>query len=74
MSAACSIGIFGYLNANSIVAAGPTINVGNLAAVLAGALSMMAIGKFVVPKVPKLAEYSLGIAMIIGIIAAMLFI
>ncbi len=78
MSAACSIGIFGYLNANSIVTkgfqnGGPAINMGNLAAVLAGALSMMALGKWVTPRHPKLAEYSLGIAMIIGIAAALIF-
>jgi hypothetical protein len=77
MSAACSIGIFGYLNANSIVTkgfqnGGPAINFGNLVAVLAGALSMMALGKWVIPKHPRLAEYSLGIAMIIGIAAALI--
>lgn len=77
MSAACSIGIFGYLNANSIITkgffnGGPTVSMGNLVAVLAGALSMMAFGKWVTPKHPKLAEYSLGIAMIIGIAAALL--
>lgn len=77
MSAACSIGIFGYLNANSIVTkgffnGGPAISAGNLYAVLAGALSMMALGKWVTPKHPKLAEYSLGIAMIIGIAAALI--
>lgn len=77
MSAACSIGIFGYLNTNSIITkgflnGGPVISTGNLVAVLAGALSMMALGKWVTPKHPKLAEYSLGIAMIIGIAAALL--
>lgn len=79
MSAACSIGIFGYLNANSIITkgffnGGPTVSMGNLVAVLAGALSMMALGKWVTPKHPKLAEYSLGIAMIIGIAAALLMV
>ena len=78
MSAACSIGIFGYLNANSIVTkglnaeGGAAISTGNLTAVLAGALSMVLIDKLIVPKVPKIAEYSLGIAMIIGIAAAIL--
>lgn len=78
MSAACSIGIFGYLNANSIVTkglnaeGGVAISTGNLTAVLAGALSMVLIDKLIVPKVPKIAEYSLGIAMIIGIAAAIL--
>lgn len=78
MSAACSIGIFGYLNANSIVtsgfnaAGGATVSTGNLVAVLVGALSMILIGKLLVPKCPKLAEYSLGIAMILGIAVAIL--
>ena len=69
MSAACSIGIFGYLNANSMVAKGPKINVATTVSVVISALSMMLIGKLIVPKHPKLAEYSLGIAMIIGIVA-----
>jgi len=78
MSAACSIGIFGYLNANSIVSkgfsnGGPVISGGNLAAVLGGAVCMMVLGKFVTPKVPRLAEYSLGISMIFGIAVALLF-
>lgn len=78
MSIACSIGIFGYLNVNSIITkgftnGGPEINVGNLAAVLAGALCMMVLGKWVTPKHPRLAEYSLGISMIFGIAVALLF-
>ena len=72
MSAACSIGIFGYLNANSMVKAGSRA-VGPTIAILSGALSMMAIGRFVVPKHPKLAEYSLGIAMIVGIACAIVY-
>ena len=72
MSAACSIGIFGYLNANSMVKAG-SLAVGPTIAILSGALSMMAIGRFVVPKHPKLAEYSLGIAMIVGIACAIVY-
>ena len=73
MSAACSIGIFGYLNANQMVSAGPSIAVGPTVAVLTGALSMMGIDHFIVPKHPKLAEYSLGIAMVIGIACAILY-
>lgn len=77
-SAACSIGVFGYLNGNSIVtggfgSGGPSISTGNLAAVVAGALCMMALGKWVTPKVPRLAEYSLGISMIVGIAVALIF-
>lgn len=73
MSAACSIGIFGYLNANQMVAAGPSLAMGPTVAVLTGALSMMALGRFIVPKHPKLAEYSLGIAMVIGIACAIIY-
>ena len=73
LSAACSVGIFGYLNANSMIAKGPKLNMGTTCAVIAGAVSMMILGKFVVPKHPKLAEYSLGIAMIIGIVAGVLY-
>ena len=72
MSAACSIGIFAYLNANQMIGAGPSINLGATVACLAGGISMMLIGKLVVPKHPKLAEYSLGIAMIIGIALAII--
>ena len=72
MSAACSIGIFGYLNANSMVK-GSSLAVGPTIAILSGALSMMAIGRFIVPKHPKLAEYSLGIAMIVGIACAIIY-
>ena len=74
MSAACSIGIFAYLNANQMISGGPKINAGGTVACLSGALSMMLIGKFVVPKHPKFAEYSLGIAMIIGIALAIIFV
>lgn len=73
MSAACSIGIFGYLNTNQMVIAGPALAPGPTVAVLTGALSMMAITHFIVPKHPKLAEYSLGIAMIVGIACAIIY-
>lgn len=73
MSAACSIGIFGYLNANQMIGAGGSVAVGPAIAVLTGALSMMGISHFIVPKHPKLAEYSLGIAMIIGIACAIVY-
>lgn len=73
MSAACSMGIFGYLNANQMITSGPAINPGPTVAVLTGAVSMMLIGKLLVPKYPKLAEYSLGIAMIVGIACGILY-
>ncbi len=68
LSGACSIGIFGYLCSNEIVKGW-----GNAVATLAGALSMMAIVKFIVPKHPKIAEYSLGIAMIVGMACAVIY-
>ena len=52
---------------------GKSLAVGPTIAILTGALSMMAIGRFIVPKHPKLAEYSLGIAMIVGIACAIIF-
>lgn len=51
LSGACSLGIFGYLNARDQKRSGSTV------ACLAGALSMVAIMKLIVPKHPKLAEY-----------------
>ena len=75
MSTACSIGIFAYLFANLIIGKGglSNLNIGNAYACFGGAIFMILLGKFVVPKVPKLAEYSLGIAMILGIAVAILF-
>ena len=72
MSAACSIGIFGYLNANSMVVGG-SVAIGITIVVLAGAISMILIDKLLVTKIPRLAEYSLGIAMIIGIAAGIIY-
>ena len=66
LSGACSLGIFGYLNAGEILK-----GMGNTLAVLAGAVSMVLLVKTVCKKYPKLMEYSLGIAMIIGMIFAL---
>ncbi|MPM19388.1 hypothetical protein SDC9_65811 [bioreactor metagenome] len=68
LSGACSLGIFGYLNVNEIYKGW-----GNALALIAGALSMVILVKFVVPKFPKLMEYTLGLAMIIGMFFAVLY-
>ena len=68
LSGACSLGIFGYLNANEIAQ-----DMGNTVACLAGIVSMVFIMKVLVPKHRKLAEFSLGIAMIVGIACAVLY-
>ena len=68
LSGACSLGIFGYLNSGEILK-----GVGNSLAVLVGAVSMVAVVKTVCKKYPKLMEYALGIAMIIGMIAAVCY-
>ena len=68
LSGACSLGIFGYLNVNEI-----SKGFGNTAAVLGGIFSMMFLSKFVVPKFPKLREYTLCITMIIGMACAIIF-
>ncbi|WP_302805307.1 DUF5058 family protein [Cloacibacillus porcorum] len=68
LSGACSLGIFGYLNNNEIIKGG-----GNAFASVFGALSMVFLVKCIVPKCPKLMEYALGIAMIVGMACAVVF-
>ncbi len=63
LSAACSLGIFGYLNSGEILK-----STGHTIAMLTGAVSMVLLMKTICVKYPKLKEYSLGIAMIIGMI------
>lgn len=78
MTAGCSIGIFSYLLSSSLITSGLTqggieISLGNFAAGFGAALVMMVINKFISPKIPKLAEYSLGIAMVAGIVLGSVF-
>lgn len=68
LSGACSLGIFGYLNSGEILK-----GIGNTLAVVVGAISMVAITKTICKKYPKLLEYSLGIAMIIGMAVAVIY-
>ncbi len=68
LSGACSLGIFGYLNATQILK-----GVASGIAVFAGAISMVLMMKTICKKYPKLKEYSLGIAMIIGIVFSICF-
>ena len=68
LSGACSLGIFGYLNAGEIMK-----GTGNTIAVVAGAISMVILMNTVCKKSPKLKEYSLGFAMIIGMFFSVLF-
>ena len=65
LSGACSLGIFGYLNHGNIMAGH-----GHAVAAISGALSMMFLVKVIVPKFPKLMEYSLGLAMLFGMFCA----
>ncbi|OFI06274.1 hypothetical protein CLOACE_10470 [Clostridium acetireducens DSM 10703] len=67
LSGAAMLGVFGYLNSGDIVKGG-----GNLVAVIVGAISMMILTK-IAEKAPKIKEYTLGIAMLIGMTAAVLF-
>ena len=68
MSVACSLGIFGYLDVNEIGKGW-----GNAAAVAGGIIGMAILEKFVAKKVPKIREYNLGIAMIIGMLFAIIY-
>lgn len=67
ITGAATLGAFGYLNSAAVVSGGS-----NLVAVITGAIVMVAIA-FAIDKFPKLRpvkEYSLGIAMIIGVVLA----
>ncbi|MEG1837159.1 MAG: DUF5058 family protein [Synergistaceae bacterium] len=68
LSGAASLGIFGYLNQSQIRA-----SMGHALASIMGAISMVLIVRYVVPKCPKLVEYSLGIAMLIGMAFAVIY-
>lgn len=66
LSGAATLGVFGYLDSGHVLAGG-----GRLVAVLAGAISMVILLR-VIEKVKWLREYTLGIAMLIGMLLAVL--
>ena len=68
LSGACSLGIFGYLNDTQIVR-----GAGNAIASISGAVCMVLIAKAIVPKYPKVLEYSLGIAMLVGMFCSIMY-
>lgn len=67
LSSAAMLGVFGYLNSGDIKKGG-----GGLIAVVVGAIAMVAVIKLT-EKFPKLKEYALGIAMLVGMLAAVIF-
>lgn len=67
LSSAAMLGVFGYLNSGDIKKGG-----GGLIAVIAGAISMVVVIKLT-EKLPKIKEYALGIAMLVGMLAAVIF-
>ena len=73
IAASSAIGIFGFLCANMIVVKGPGISWGMVSATFGGAFSMFILAKYINPRFPNLSEYSLGIAMLIGITAGILY-
>lgn len=64
-SLATCIGIFGYLTSNQIIA-----GLGSGVAAVVGALSMALMNKYTDKLFPRLKEFSLGIAMVLGIVVA----
>lgn len=70
LTGAATLGAFGYLNSADVVKGG-----GNLIAVLAGAFAMVGLGFLMEknPKMKKVKEYSLGIAMLFGVFLAVMF-
>lgn len=63
---AAMLGVYGYLNSGDVVKGG-----GNLVAVIAGATAMMLMVKLS-EKIPKIKEYNLGIAMLTGMVMAVI--
>lgn len=68
MGSAASLGIFGYLNSGYVLDLG-----GPLIAVISGAISMIILIKISENYLKPLKEYSLGIAMVIGMALAIIF-
>lgn len=68
LSGASTLGVFGYLNAGDVVKGH-----GNLISVIFGALGMILFTKYLNQKFPKIKEYSLGIAMLFGMVGATLY-
>jgi len=67
LSTAAMIGVFGYLNSRNIVAMG-----GPLVAAVTGGIAMVILLQ-IAKKMPQIKEYTLGIAMLIGMFTAMFF-
>ncbi len=67
LSSAAMLGVFGYLNSGDIKKGG-----GGLVAVIVGGITMVIIVKLT-EKLPQLKEYALGIAMLVGMFAAVIF-
>ena len=68
LSGASTLGVFGYLNAGDVVKGH-----GNLISVIFGAIGMIVFTKYLNVKFPKVKEYSLGIAMLFGMVGATLY-
>jgi hypothetical protein len=65
---AAMLGAMAYLVGGHLIAGN-----GNLVAALVAGIAMILLGKLA-EKLPKLAEYNLGIAMVIGMVAAVLYV
>ncbi|MBU5436528.1 DUF5058 family protein [Tissierella sp. MSJ-40] len=65
---AAMLGAMAYLVGGHLIAGS-----GNLVAALVAGIAMILLGKLA-EKLPKLAEYNLGIAMVIGMVAAVLYV
>lgn len=66
LSSAAMIGVFGYLNSRNIIAKG-----GPLTAAIAGGIAMVILLQ-IAKKIPIIKEYTLGIAMLIGMAVAVM--
>lgn len=64
------VGLFAALVAPAVVNSKMVIHKGNLIAAVASVISMLVISKVIAKYIPKMQELSLGISMIIGMLAA----
>ena len=67
------VGLFAALVAPAVVNSKMAIHKGNLIAAVASVISMLVISKVIARYIPKMQELSLGISMIIGMLAATAF-
>lgn len=73
MSIACTVGVVAYLSVNTVVKSGGGFNIGHIITIVTSMVGMIVLNRAVVPKHPKLGQWTLGIVMIFGIACAIIY-